>query len=141
MALLSGELVEWLCREARAAAPREVCGVLAAGEAGEILHFQMPNLAAGGSSEYEMDPGALAKLLRQMERRGRRLVAFYHSHPGGSAQPSRRDREGLLSLDGTIAWPEVRQIIVAIGSDGACEVVLFSGEGDWRALERVCFPP
>ena len=78
-----------IAAEARAAHPRECCGLVEGfGRRVTALH-PSPNLAEG-DDRFEIDPALQFRLLRE----GRRVIGCYHSHPGGLARPSPRDLEG-----------------------------------------------
>jgi proteasome lid subunit RPN8/RPN11 len=80
-----------LAEAAIAARPREACGLIAGKgvQAQQILPAD--NVAANPHHFYEIDPTALAKYLPALEREGRSLIAFYHSHPQGDPIPSATD--------------------------------------------------
>jgi proteasome lid subunit RPN8/RPN11 len=89
----------WLTRDqartletqAKAARPREACGLIAGHgtQAQQILPAE--NVAADPERFYVIDPAALAKHLPALERQGQALIAFYHSHPQGDPIPSQTD--------------------------------------------------
>ncbi len=97
---------------ARADSPRECCGLLA-GQPGD------PDLAAGGVDLhrlanaapgldfYEIDPGDLFRVTRELDAAGRDIVAIYHSHPTGPARPSATDIELAF-------WPDAWYLIVSL---------------------------
>jgi desampylase len=69
---------------------REVCGLMLGGD---IVTRVQPtrNLAANPNTTFEIDPQALFAAIRN-DRAGREpLAGYYHSHPGGVAEPSERD--------------------------------------------------
>jgi proteasome lid subunit RPN8/RPN11 len=80
-----------LCAEAATQPEREICGLIgaAAGRAPSI--YPIPNRAANPRSRYSMDPAAQIAAFKAMRVRGETLAAIYHSHPNGTAVPSRRD--------------------------------------------------
>jgi desampylase len=82
-----------IAREARAALPRECCGLMEGVREGEAVRVTAlhpsPNRAAD-PDRFEIDPALQFRLLRE----GRTIVGCYHSHPRGAAEPSPRDTEG-----------------------------------------------
>jgi desampylase len=80
---------------AAAAQPREACGLIAgAREDGMLLATMLrpsPNRAEGEGS-FEIDPAVYAALQRALRGTGSAVIGCYHSHPGGTAAPSPRDR-------------------------------------------------
>ena len=89
--------LEALCAEARAAYPRECCGVLLGrtregdGAASRAVVCLMPLANAWeGAQErrYLIGSGTVMELERQAEREGLELIGFYHSHPDHAPTPS-----------------------------------------------------
>ncbi len=103
-------------RHARRARPRECCGILVGRAGGGTVTVLQAvparNVAANPNHGYAIAPAALLAAHRRAHDAGRQIVGYYHSHPGGSARPSRRDLE--------TAWPVVVYLIV--GSPGADSV-------------------
>lgn len=83
---------------ARAAYPRECCGLLA-GQAGRVVkRYQITNVYPGNDF-FEMESHEQAAALDEIwEQRGWDLLAIYHSHPVSVAYPSARDQ-------GIAVWP------------------------------------
>lgn len=104
-------------RSARRQAPRECCGLLIgrlAGPGGDtppglprgigllrpgqsaVLTRQVPspNRAARPWRRFEIDPEVLAGALASVRDSRERVLGVYHSHPRGSALPSREDARG-----------------------------------------------
>ncbi len=80
-----------MIRHARAAAPVEACGLLAAGPDGRAtLAYCLANLEASPVS-YTVDPAEHIRALHHAESRGLHLAAVFHSHPNGPAVPSGTD--------------------------------------------------
>ena len=96
-----------------AAAPLEICGLLL-GAAGRVVAVApTSNVAAHPERSFEIDPAALLRLHREARGRGLAVIGWYHSHPGGSAEPSSTDaaravQDGMLWLivtaAGVTAW-------------------------------------
>jgi len=83
--------------EARAAAPRECCGLVLGGRDGDAatataLH-QARNLAEA-ADRFAIDPADQFAAQRAARAAGIRIIGCYHSHPDGVARPSARDLEG-----------------------------------------------
>ena len=89
---------ERLDRWARAAAPREACGVLLGREEGcdgTIVRVARLANRAHGRGRFELDPRQIVRLERAARRAGLTAVGVWHSHPAGDARPSAADlREG-----------------------------------------------
>lgn len=96
----------------------EACGLLL-GSAGRIEAAEPTgNVAGNPARHFEIDPAALFRAIRAERRGGATIVGYYHSHPGGRAEPSAIDR-AMAAPDGKI-W-------VIVGADGITA---------WRATER-----
>lgn len=96
--------------------PREACGLLL-GTPGAIARVERTrNVAADPLRTFEIDPAALLRVHREARGAGLAVIGWYHSHPGGSAEPSRTDaaravEDGMLWLvvadGGAAAWRTV----------------------------------
>lgn len=76
---------------ARAAAPAEACGIVF-GDGGTIVAAEpAANVAAHPERSFEIEPAALLRAHRDARGAGRRIVGWYHSHPGGGTTPSATD--------------------------------------------------
>lgn len=121
---IASELLDRLGRHAQAAAPEECCGILFGPSAGErrIVERIRPadNVWRGDRRKrYQIDPNTTFEALRGVGDGP--VLGFYHSHPDGSARPSKYDRES--------AWPGKSYVIVAVGDGGVVAV------RSWRLLE------
>ncbi|WP_066555646.1 M67 family metallopeptidase [Croceicoccus bisphenolivorans] len=101
---------ETLIAAARAAHPRECCGLLlgtATDEAaristaciGEIRPCR--NVHADPEHHFEIDPAVLIAAHRAAREGGASVLGYYHSHPMGEPVPSLTDRE-QSACDGRI---------------------------------------
>ncbi len=94
------DLLECVRAQARAAAPREACGLLLGQvEAARIvLRICVPsrNLAADPVRRFEVDPAVRFRAQRAARYGGEPLVGVYHSHPVSIAVPSATDRRCLV---------------------------------------------
>jgi desampylase len=124
VAIASG-VAETLVNAAAAADLLEACGLLI-GQPGRI-ESAVParNVAARPQIAFEIDPATLLRTHREVRATGQRVVGHYHSHPDGSAVPSRRDaaravEDGQLWL--IIAGSQVRAYCsVTEGTPGALQ--------------------
>ena len=83
--------------EARAAAPRECCGLVLGTRAGHTaaaatLH-PARNLAAA-ADRFELAPEDHFAALRAARQQGQAVIGCYHSHPNGAARHSVHDVAG-----------------------------------------------
>jgi proteasome lid subunit RPN8/RPN11 len=116
--------------EARAAFPRECCGLIEGvreGDAARALKLHPARNLASEPDRFEIDPAAQFALLRALRGTERAVIGCYHSHPNGKAEPSPRDREGA-GEEGFV-W-----LIVALAAaDASPSLAAFAGS-DFRAL-------
>lgn len=104
---------------ARAAHPREACGLLL-GEGGCVFAApQAANVHPEPLRHFEIDPVALIAAHKAARGGGPQVLGYWHSHPDGRAGPSAQDR-AMAPGDGR-AW--------AIAASGAITVWLDDDEG------------
>ena len=106
--ILSPGILDEVIEHAKAAYPKEGCGLIAGTKpslaGGRFI--PMTNVAQT-ASEFEMDPAELIKTLRDFRNAGEELVAIYHSHPHGPAQPSKKDVQRAY-------YPQAAHLIVSL---------------------------
>jgi proteasome lid subunit RPN8/RPN11 len=88
---ISRELLEEVEREALSSLPFECCGLLGGRNFRATSCHPMRNSAARPESEFFAAPEDLFNAMRQLREAGEEIVAIYHSHPRGPAQPSETD--------------------------------------------------
>jgi proteasome lid subunit RPN8/RPN11 len=95
------------CARAR---PEEACGLLVG--AGEQVVRVEPaeNVAEDRRRRFEVDPGLLLRLHRELRGGALSVLGVYHSHPDGLPEPSAVDL--AKALDPALAW-------LIVGADGA----------------------
>lgn len=105
---------------ARTAAPSEaVAAVFAGGGAFAVVAFR--NLAPQPETAFLVDPVEFAIAEHDQRVAGRSLVAWFHSHPGGSCAPS--------ALDLAQAWPGVELWIGTSMAGGGLELAGWDVDG------------
>lgn len=81
-----------LVAQTASAFPLECCGMLL-GRGERITAIQpAPNVHLSPATHFEIDPAALITAHRAARIGGLEVIGYYHSHPGGTAQPSATDR-------------------------------------------------
>jgi proteasome lid subunit RPN8/RPN11 len=75
---------------ARAARPRECCGILL-GSGDEIVEGVQARNLDDDPARFLIDPKDHIEARRSARARGVQVVGFYHSHPHSSAEPSTSD--------------------------------------------------
>ena len=99
-------ILEDVMEHARKAWPSEGCGLLVGRESADRF-IPMTNVAAAAGTQYEIDPADLIHTLRELRNSGEHLIAVYHSHPHGPAEPSRTDIDRAY-------YPEAAHLIVSL---------------------------
>lgn len=82
--------------EARAAFPRECCGLIEGVRERAAIRthaLRAMNNRAAESDRFEIGPAEQFRLMRALRGTGREIVGCYHSHPNGWVEPSARDLE------------------------------------------------
>ncbi|HEX4533123.1 MAG TPA: M67 family metallopeptidase [Rhizomicrobium sp.] len=88
--------------QARAAAPRECCGLIEGVRENADIRVTALHATRNLANEighFEIDPAQHIALLRTLRGTGHEIVGCYHSHPGGEAMPSARDGAGAFETD------------------------------------------
>ncbi|MFC3173786.1 M67 family metallopeptidase [Novosphingobium bradum] len=101
---------------ARAAHPREACGLLL-GEGARILAAtRAANVHPEPLRHFEIDPVALIAAHKAARGGGPQVLGYWHSHPNGLARPSDTDRAHACG-DGR-AWAIVANGAISLWVDG-----------------------
>ncbi|MCP3731879.1 Mov34/MPN/PAD-1 family protein [Sphingomonas sp. MG17] len=88
---ISSCVIELIQQAAAEALPEEACGLLF-GTGGHLGRASVTaNVAADPRRHFEIDAAALFAALRAERGGGERLAGYWHSHPGGDADPSATD--------------------------------------------------
>ena len=124
---LSPGILESVIQHAKSAYPIEACGLLAGGNAAERF-IPIKNVSAH-PHEYEMDPAELIAALREIRQTGETLIAIFHSHPHGPAEPSKTDIQRAY-------YPDAAHLIVSLAELEHPQVAAFRIiDGDALAVE------
>ena len=70
--------------------PLEACGILA-GDGNQVCHVYPVNNILTSPVAYEMDPQQQLEAMIDLEARGWKMDAIFHSHPSGPERPSPTD--------------------------------------------------
>lgn len=133
--ILPPALVSALWAHAGREAPRECVGALggrvAEGAAEALALYPLANVSPDPERTYLADPGHLLRALRAMEAGGLALVALYHSHPRGPAQPSVTDRRlAAYPVPYVIADLHTRTLHAYRLPEGSPVALRLEGQGD-----------
>lgn len=89
---VSRPVLDGLIEEARAAHPRECCGLLMGDGHAVTALRPAANIHPRPEQRFEIDPQVLVAALRAQRRGALQVIGYYHSHPAGAAMPSATDR-------------------------------------------------
>src|ERR671938_2123526 len=104
-------LLDEVVAHARADAPNECCGVIAA-RGGDAVAVHRARNAAASPLRYEMDGMEQYRIQTAIEDAGLELGAIYHSHTRSAPVPSQTD----INL---AFYPDALYIIVGLSGDEA----------------------
>jgi proteasome lid subunit RPN8/RPN11 len=105
---ISRQLLDEVVAHARADAPNECCGMIAARDGRAVAVHRVPNKAANPKVAYLMDGQELYDAWKAIEDDDLEIGAIYHSHPRTEPTPSLTD----VSLSEN--WPETLWVIVGL---------------------------
>ena len=103
-----------LASRARAALPRECCGLLV-GSARRVEEGVPAANVDPNPARYQVDPAVHIELNRKLRGTGRCVMGVYHSHPRGGAVPSPSDVAEAF-------YPEFLHVIVAPSAANGPEI-------------------
>ena len=103
------DLLDRIVEQARAEAPNECCGIIAAQD-GRAVAVHPARNAAASPLRYEMDGMEQYRIQSAIEDVGRELGAIYHSHTRSAPYPSQTD----INL---AFYPEALYVIVGVAGD------------------------
>jgi proteasome lid subunit RPN8/RPN11 len=126
-----------LAREARAAFPRECCGLIEGARDGDdarVTALHPTRNLAEESDRFEIDPAEHIRLLRALRGSGRGIVGCYHSHPNGRPEMSPRDRQSVSDDDRI--W-----LVAAIAADDVMFAAFACPKGGANAISSIPLAP
>jgi proteasome lid subunit RPN8/RPN11 len=104
-------LVDDMIDHARAEAPNECCGMVAARD-GEAVAVHRAANAAASPLRYEFEPREQLRIMDAIEDAGLDLGAIYHSHTRSAPEPSQTD----INL---AFYPDSLYVIVGVAGEEA----------------------
>jgi proteasome lid subunit RPN8/RPN11 len=108
------DLLEQIVAHARAEAPNECCGMVAADGEEAVRVFPATNVRASPLA-YEIDGREIISVVGEIEAAGQRLGAIYHSHTRTEPYPSQTDVNLAFWGDSDQeAWPGTIYLIVGL---------------------------
>jgi len=127
---IARQLYDEIVAHARAEAPNECCGMVAARD-GEAVRVYRATNAAASPLRYEIDGAEQFRIQMEIEDAGLDLGAIYHSHTRSEPYPSQTDinlafyPESLYLIVGLAAGePEVRAYTIRDGWVADAELVV-----------------
>lgn len=118
---LPPELAETMRRYAAECLPEEACGLLG-GRDGEARSVILVENALHSPRAFRMDAAQQLAAFRALNEQGLELLAIFHSHPQGPAQPSPTDVEQF-------AYPGVATLIFSPDGAGGWQARAFRLDG------------
>ena len=121
---ISATIYRQLLEQADVARPLEIVGMLLG--RGRVIDQCLPleNIAVFPEKEFMADPEGLLYAIKHIRTQQLELIALYHSHPNGPANPSRTDfLEAKWDVPMLILDPE-NQVIRAWQLETGLEVAL-----------------
>lgn len=115
--------------QAKAAHPRECCGLLLGSDRAISGILPTANVHPTPLTHFEIDPQALIDAHRAQRKGGPAIVGYYHSHPAGAPDPSATDA-AQASGDGRI-WAIIAHDTVKFwqDTDGGFRLLSYSIAG------------
>jgi proteasome lid subunit RPN8/RPN11 len=117
---------------ARAAAPLEMCGIVAgsapADDGGRPLRWIPTRNAAASPYLYEIDPADLLRVTLEIDARDEVIWAIVHSHPATEARPSPTDIRGAF-------YPEALHLLVSLAPERADPATIAPSMRAWRIAD------
>ena len=108
---ISRRLLDDVIAHARADAPNECCGMIAARD-GQAVAVHRATNAAASPLRYEIEGREQYRIQSELEDAGLDLGAIYHSHTRSAPEPSQTD----INL---AFYPEALYVIVGLAGDAA----------------------
>ena len=113
---IASGILEQVVQHARNTYPHEACGLLVGrNEADRFI--PITNISTHAQA-FDMDPAELIATLRSLRDTGEELLAIFHSHPHGPAEPSKTDISRAY-------YPEAAHLIVSLADPERPQAVAF----------------
>jgi proteasome lid subunit RPN8/RPN11 len=105
---ISRQLLDEVVAHARAEAPKECCGMIAASDGRAVSVHRARNAARVPKQRYEMHGQDQYDILMAIDEAGNDIGAIYHSHPRTEPKPSQTD------INLADKWPDPLYVIVGL---------------------------
>jgi [CysO sulfur-carrier protein]-S-L-cysteine hydrolase len=128
---IAKKLYDEIVEHAIADAPNECCGIVSSDDDGTAVEVYRTENKLANRFSFEIDPGDLFRIYRDISSSDLEMGAIYHSHTRSAPKPSRTD------ITFAKGWPGVLWIIVGLeGAEPQVRTWLIDG-GDVREAELV----
>ena len=105
---IGSEALKQIIDHAYAEYPYEVCGLMGGHDYTVEIAAHIPNASLTPHTAFELERQAMVDQIVAFQRDNQEVVAIYHSHPNGSADPSERDIAEAT-------WPDAVYVIIGLG--------------------------
>lgn len=109
MITIKQKYIDEMIDHSRRENPNECCGILVGRDDVISQIFRVKN-SAPSPYRYVMDPGEMMEVMRETDRQGIDLIAFYHSHTHSPAYPSETDTRMALES----GWVDFCYVLVSL---------------------------
>jgi len=107
---IARELLDDVVAHARAEAPNECCGVIAAAD-GRAARVHRATNKFASPLRFEIDEADLIRIWREIDDADLDVGAIYHSHTRTPPEPSQTD------INGAAQWPGALWVIVGLAGE------------------------
>jgi [CysO sulfur-carrier protein]-S-L-cysteine hydrolase len=107
--IISANTLQQILDHTRQEYPYEACGLVGGRNSTAEIVVPIPNASLTPRTTFEMERQAMVDAIIQFQRNGQEVVAIYHSHPDGKAEPSTTDITQAY-------WPDVVWLLVSVDS-------------------------
>ncbi len=104
---ITTEYLQQIIDHAHEGYPYEICGVVGGRDGIAQTVISVPNAALMPRSHFEMERQGMVDAIIGLQQAGQEVVAIYHSHPDGGAEPSETDVAQAT-------WPDAVYLIVGL---------------------------
>ncbi len=125
-------LLTQILESAERAYPRECCGALLGSADGTVTEIWEARNAVSEENRgvcFSIDPLELYRCETEAEKRGVRIVGFYHSHPDAPARLSEEDIKGMI--------PNMTYVVVSAVKGASADVKAYRKKRDRRGKRLI----
>ena len=134
MIILPSEPRAAIATHAVADYPNEACGLLLGQRQGDDMIVSQAvastNVADKPSHRFAIDPGLRLRLQKAARSGSAQILGHYHSHPDGTAQPSKTDKAGIYEAD--LIW-----LIAAVKAGQMHDIATFMPWADCGGFDEI----